>query len=177
MTSRLLAVTIFASACASAPQSNAMNSDASSLRLVRPEEVVHPPVGANWPRPAGATRTHGPRYPTGPRKAGVEERVLAAFVIDQQGSVEYRTISLVQPLSQPDFYRSVCDFLRWAQFDWQPHAPVRGFVVMRFEFTLGNIAVTSSLPPAPNIDAMRSELAQLPPPQLAQWIESRPHCS
>ena len=134
---------------------------------------MHPPEGANWPQPAA--NADFPRYPVSARNAGIEARVIAA-VVDSTGRVEYPTISLVKAVPRPEFYEAVCSFLRDATFDWRPHKPVRGFIVMPFEFTLQNAPVSDPLPPAPPLANIRSELAHLAPVQLAEWVQTRPHC-
>lgn len=98
----------------------------------------------------------GPRYPVAARDAGIEDRVIAAFVVDDQGRVEYPTISTLKRASEPGFAQAVCAFLRGAEFGWEPHAAARGLVIMPFEFTLaGSAVVRRPLPPAPNLDSLR----------------------
>jgi hypothetical protein len=101
---------------------------------------------------------------------------VAAFVIDENGHVEFPTISLVQPVPDREFFQAVCDFLHRASFDWQPHEPARGLVIMPFEFTLGATRVTRPIPGPVNLEKLRGELSNLTPLQLADWVQSRPHC-
>src|SRR5512146_941745 len=154
-----------------APPSSVATS--TSPRLVSPESVIVVPFRAQWLEPATAEFPH---YPTGPRNAGVEARVLAAFVINQQGQVELPTISFIDVGVESDFHDAVCDLLRRAAFQWSSHAPARGLIVMPFDFTLGNTRITKPLPPMRDLAPITTELAAYSPPQLVEWLQARPHC-
>ena len=145
-------------------------------RLVHPEDLILPPPGARWPQPAGGGLMEGPHYPTAARDAGIEDRIVAAFVMDTQGHVEYPTISIVKRASEPGFTESVCAFLRRAEFNWAPHVAARGLVITAFEFTLDGGSMRHPLPPRVNLDSLRDVPRHFTPEQLAAWIESMPHC-
>lgn len=152
------------------------NEPRATPRLVHPEEVIIPPAEAEWPRPAGDPTTDFPHYPVGARNAGVEARVVTAFVIGESGRVEYPTISIIARPYDGEFERSVCTFLRTARFSWSPHSPVRGLVIMPFEFTLSSTTVTQPLLPRPDLRSLGDSLRDMTPQQRAAWIESKPHC-
>jgi len=147
-------------------------------RLSRPEQVIIPPGLAHWPRPV--PNGQFPHYPKDARSAGVEGRVLAAFVIDEAGRPELVTISILQSSSSPrrrEFVSSVCTFLRDdARFSWDPHTPVRGLVIMPFEFHLSSRLVTEPILPMPDLKPVGDSLRQMSPPELARWIDSQEHC-
>jgi TonB family protein len=141
--------------------------------LLHPEEVIVPDE-AFWPKEV-VTAGAALRYPADARRAGVEGRVVAAFVIDTMGRVEYPTISIVQATSYPGFVRSVCDYLRLAEFKWAD-VPARALVVMPFEFRLPGPGVTAPLPAKPDLRAVTDSVARLSAQQRSAWIESMPHC-
>lgn len=147
-------------------------------RLRQPEQVIVPPEYVDWPRPVSTGEF--PHYPPGARRDGVEARVIVAFVIDEDGRAEPGTISILQPKpGHHDFESSVCTFLRTsAEFSWAPHSPMRGLVVMPFEFTLsgGSGLLAETLPPMPDLRAVKDSLRHMSPAQLAAWVESKKHC-
>ena len=149
-------------------------TQAGTLRLVRAEEVIVPPRTAGWPRPLNVNDI--PRYPSDARSAGIEGRVIVAFVIDEQGRVELPTLSIVEQPLQPEFARSVCTFLRNATFSWSPHPPARGLVLFQSVFALRGDAITQPLSPEPDEPRLHATLAAMSPRERAEWIESRPHC-
>jgi len=151
----------------------ASGATSASPRLVSPESVIVVPFRTQWLQPATAEFPH---YPTGPRNAGVEARVVAAFVINQRGQVELPTISFIDVGVESDFHDAVCEFLRRAVFRWTSHAPARGLVMMPFDFTLGNTRITKSLPPMPDLKSTTAELGAYSPQQLVDWLQARPHC-
>lgn len=159
-----------------APLTSGSEPSTSTLRLVRPEELVIPPEMSEWPR--AVPNGHFPHYPPAPRSNGVEARIVAAFVIDQNGRPEYRTISILQsPVMHREFVRSVCEFLRNdAEFSWGTHAPARALVIMPFEFSLQGVPVTEMMPPAPNLAATSDSLRRMSPTALSAWVQSKPHC-
>jgi TonB family protein len=150
----------------------------SAPRLSHAEQVIVPPEYADWPRQVSTGEF--PHYPPGARGAGVEARVIMAFVVDEGGRVEPGTISILQPApAHRDFESSVCMFLRTnARFSWVPHSPARGLVVLPFEFTLsgGSDVFAEALPPMPDLRAVKDSLRLMLPPQLAAWVESKQHC-
>ena len=148
----------------------------TAQRLLRPEQVIIPPEHADWPRPV--QNGQFPHYPQEARSTGVEGRVVVAFVIDAEGLPEAGTISILQSTApRREFASSVCAFLRSdAKFSWYPHAPLRGLVVMPFEFRLNGVTAPEALPPTPNLEALGDSLRGMSPTQLASWIESKPHC-
>lgn len=145
-------------------------------RLVHPEEVIIPPEAAEWPRPIH--NGEYPHYPPDARQEGVEARVVAAFVVNEGGRAEYRTISILQTSATHwEFAATVCAFLRNdAGFTWGAHPPARALVIMPFEFRLRGVAVTEGMPSVPHLRAIADSLREMSPAQLAAWVESRPHC-
>lgn len=160
-----------------APPSSSAPQSTAATRLLHPEELIIPPDMTGWPR-ALTVNGEFPHYPPTPRNKGVEARVVTAFVVDQTGHPETRTISILQsPSAHPEFVRSVCTFLRSsAEFSWGPQAPARALVVGSFNFTLTGVAVTEPLPVEPDLSAVRDKLRRLSPTELVAWIESKPHC-
>ena len=159
---------------ASAPSSAAPSTGAP--RLVHAEQLIIPPDMSGWPRQL--SNGEFPHYPPEPRSKGVEARVVTAFVVDQSGRPEPRTISILQsPGAHPEFVRSVCGFLRnSAEFGWGPQIPARTLLVVPFEFTLQGAPVTEPLPPELNLSTLRDSIRRLSPGELAAWVESKPHC-
>jgi Gram-negative bacterial TonB protein C-terminal len=143
---------------------------------MHPENVIVAPAGVTSPRLSGGNWTEGPHYPSAARDAGIEDRVITAFVVDDSGAVEYRTISLLNHVVDPSFFQAVCAFLRTAKFNWAPRAPTRGLVITPFEFTLSGVAVRRPLPSGPSLDSLRDVPRHFTPAELASWIESKPHC-
>ena len=135
------------------------------------------PDGSEWPRQINNGQY--PHYPPDPRSKGVEALVLAAFVIDEDGRPESRTISILQsPRGYPEFATSVCFFLRnGSQFSWGTLAPARTLVVTPFFFQLTGVMVTRAAPREPDLGAVRDSIRQMSPSELAAWVESTPHCS
>lgn len=160
------------------PSSTSVTSRASNTtpRLVHPEQVIIPPEATEWPRKINNGQY--PHYPVDARDKGVEARVVAAFVVNEEGRPEYRTISILQSsATHPEFAATVCAFLReGAEFTWAPHAPARALVIMPFEFALRGVTVAEELPPLPHLRAIADSLREMSPPQLAAWVESKPHC-
>jgi hypothetical protein len=171
----LLAIAIM---CCQHPSSTPSPSNASDgqPRLQHPEQLITLPEGSEWPRQIDNGQF--PQYPRDPRRDGVEAFVLAAFVVNADGRPEPRTISILQsPAGFPEFASSVCTFLRTgAWFTWGEHAPARALVVTPFFFHLTGVIVTQSSPRAPDLGVVRDSLREMSPPQLAAWIESKPHC-
>lgn len=145
-------------------------------RVVHPEQLIIPPDMTEWPR--GLSTGEFPHYPPAARSNGVEARVVMAFVIDENGRPEPRTISVLQsPGAHPEFQRAVCMFLRnGAEYSWGPQAPARALVVVPFEFTLRGTMLTEPLPPEPNLSAVRDSIRHLSRGELAAWVDSKPHC-
>jgi len=160
-----------------APPSSSAALSSAANRLMHPEELIIPQDMTGWPRPLSVNGEF-PHYPPTPRNKGVEARVVTAFVVDQTGHPETRTISILQsPSAHPEFVRSVCTFLRsGAEFSWGSQAPARALVVAPFTFTITGAAVTEPLSPAPDLSAVRDKLRHLSPMELVAWIESKPHC-
>lgn len=159
-----------------APVSSPSASSITAPRLVRPEAVLIPPELAAWPQPVANGQF--PHYPPGLRNMGVEARVVTAFVIDESGRPEYRTISILEsPATHGEFVTSVCTFLRsGAEFSSAPHAPARALVIMPFVFTLEGVAVTERPSPEPNLSAVRDSTRHMSPTELSAWVEAKPHC-
>lgn len=106
--------------------------------------------------------------------AGIQTRVIMAFVVDSSGRVDLPTITIIQHGWTPDFDDAVCEYLVTAQFTWGPH-PQRGPVVVPFDFDIRN-GHAAKLPPVPDLKAFGEELKQLSPAQLDAWLAPRPHC-
>lgn len=103
---------------------------------------------------------------------------MTAFVVGENGRPEDRTISILEsPAAHREFVTSVCTFLRdGAEFSWGPHGPARALVIVPFVFQLSGVALTEMLPPEPNLRALRDSIRDMPPGQLAAWVESKQHC-
>jgi len=161
------------------PSSTPSPSDASNgkQRLQHPEQLVTLPEDSDWPRQIDNGQF--PHYPRDARRNGVEALVLTAFVINEDGRPEPRTISILQsPAGYPEFVTSVCTFLRsGAQFSLGPHAPARTLVVRAFVFALHGVMVTRQLPRMPDVRAADDSVRQMSPSELAAWVESKKHCS
>ena len=123
------------------------------------------------PRPARVDR--GPRYPVGLRGGGVTGQLVAAFVIDSTGRVEFPSITFVE--SAHAFHKSVCDFLRDSRFVPRRHdgVPQRTLVFMPFRFWL---STAPPLGPAPNVKVYQTRARELPREELVAELEKRPHC-
>lgn len=180
---RLLAIGVLSigtGACLPPPSSGSASNVRSFApspgqpRLQRPEQVIIPPELARWPSPL--TR-HAPRYPADVRALGLPGLVIVAFVIDTAGRVELPTVSIVKHPTHPSFVYAVCDFLATARFDWRPHAPVRGLVIVPFSFSLtgpnGEVSVEPIVPDPRDLGPRWNEMS---PTELAAWIERQPHC-
>src|SRR5690349_21664631 len=89
--------------CCQHPSSTPSPANASNgqLRLLHPEQLVTLEEGSEWPQQI--TNGQSPRYPPEAFRHGVEALVLAAFVVNEDGRPESRTISILQsPNGYPD---------------------------------------------------------------------------
>ena len=144
-------------------------------RLLHPEDVEVVPFASPWPRRVpqtfGLANANGPRYP------GESARLTVAFVVDRDGGVEYRTISIIDSLPNEKFVESVCDFLRYASFAWEPHEPMRGLVLLSYGVALTrDSAKLLSGSDHLQLSRLVETLGSLSPAELSEWIEARRHC-
>jgi hypothetical protein len=168
----------FAITCCQHPSSTLSPSNASSAqpRLLHPEQLVTAPEGGEWP----SVMSNGqyPRYPPEARSHRVQALVIAAFVVNEDGRPEPRTISILEsPKDSPDFALSVCNFLRaGARFRWEPHASARAIVIAPFAFLLSGVTGSQRPSIEPDLHAVRDSVRQMSPAQLVAWLEPKPHC-
>lgn len=156
-------------ACASAPR--AAESTSGLARFPDPDRISVA-LDDSLPRPL---RTDvGPRYPRDLRAAGVTGELVVAFVIDATGRAELRSVSFVEPASDPGFHAAVCDHLRQARFV-PSHAagvPRRALVFVPFQFWLG---LAGPPPPVP-MERYKRLVRETPPRELFAALERYPHC-
>jgi hypothetical protein len=162
----LLSLMLLLNGCASAAVGPA------GPRFRSPEELIVLPPENLAPV---AIRPAWPRYPVGERGRGEGATLVAAFVVDTSGMVEYRTVSFVESAASA-FVRSVCEALRHTQFAPTriDDRPRRTLVLAPFTFE-----VTPALPPAlpPRVGPLREELRRLPIGELVARLEGAAHCS
>jgi TonB family protein len=157
-------------ACATA--SRATQSAESGPRFPNAGQLTIAMAGDSLPRPARIDR--GPRYPVGLRGEGVAGQLMAAFVIDSTGRVEFSSITFVES-AHADFHKSVCDFLRDARFvpPRSDGVPQRTLVFMPFRFWL---STAPPLGPQTNVQVYQMRARQLPREELIAELEKGPHC-
>jgi hypothetical protein len=157
--SRVLGLVLVLGACASA------TPGAQAPRIQLPEEVILFPADSVGPV---AIRPVAPPYPPGERARAERATLVAAFVVDTSGMVEYRTVSFLQSASSA-FVRSVCDALGRARFT---PARVDGRARRALVLASFGFEVTPTLPPAPPPAVRR-----VPIDDLVARLEGAPHCS
>ncbi|HKN65978.1 MAG TPA: hypothetical protein VJW73_06860 [Gemmatimonadaceae bacterium] len=138
-------------------------------RLLHPEDVDVVPFASLWPHREADAR--GLRYP------GSAARLSVAFVVDRDGGVEYPTISIIDSHPNAKFVESVCNYLRYASFSWEPHEPMRGLVVMSYGVALvRDSAQLLSHSDHLQLSKLTETLASFSPTELSEWLEARRHC-
>ncbi len=144
---------------------------AARARFVASDELL---VLAPESRLLRVTNPVAQRYPDGERARGAGADLVAAFVVDTTGRVEYSTISFLRPAATP-FVRSVCDALKEMTFapavvDGRPR---RALVAMPFGFEV----TPGTAPPPGGMDLPRTpNLANEPLEALVARLERAPHC-
>ena len=144
----------------------------TAARFQAPDALLMLPAEGDAPRTiTGAA----PRYPRSERARRAAATIVAAFVVDTAGNVEYQTISLLETAAAP-FVQSVCDALRSTRFT--PAAMQgrrrRALVVASFGFAV--FPDGPGDPPTPNVASYRRALADQPRDSIIARLERAPHC-
>lgn len=160
--------------CASAPRSGD-RPGTSQATDARPRPADADTANYPWPRMMPGQKP--PPYPGSAVLAGVQTRVIVAFVVDEQGKADPSTISFLQHGWTPEFDDAVCAVLPGYRFTWGTQTPKRRPVIMPFDFNIHTGGRNDKvLPPLPDMRAGARELQQLTPPELDAWLATKDHC-
>jgi hypothetical protein len=144
----------------------------TGARSQAPEELLMLPEGGDAPQ---LVVTPHVRYPGGER-ARATETVIVGFVVDTTGTVEYGTISFLQP-ARPALHKSVCNALSATRLSpgLSQGRPQRSLVVMPFSFAV----LRDVLQGMPTFDfaSYRRALANQPRDSIIAQLERAPRCS
>jgi hypothetical protein len=147
-------------------------SSPTAARFQAPDALLILPADDDAPRAIGRA---APRYPHVERARRTPATVVAAFVVDTAGNVEYQTISLLETAAAP-FVQSVCDALGSTRFTpavMQGHRR-RALVLASFGFAVFRDGPGE--PPTPNVASYRRALADQPRDSIIARLERAPHC-
>jgi hypothetical protein len=158
--------------CGCAGRSSASATGRTTARFHAPEELLLVPAESEAPRPIVPA---APRYPHDERGRREAVTVVAAFVVDTAGNVEYRTVTFLETAAAP-FLRSICDALSSARFAaaGAPGRPQRSLVVTGFGFAVFQDGPRE--PPRPDVASYQRALANQPRDSVIARLERSPHC-
>lgn len=159
------------SSCAT--RRRAMESSRNGSRFPNAGELLVALPSDSLPRPVH--RNRGPEYPVDLRGSGVTGQLMAAFVVDSTGRVEFRSITFVEP-ADVGFHHSVCRFLRDTQFRpaRSDGIPRRALVFAPFRFTISS---APPLGPQTNVNVYATRARSAPREELIAALEKQPHCT
>lgn len=119
-----------------------------------------------------------PWYPSEERSRGIQAAFAMAFVLDEAGTPEYRSVSVIG-YPPPAFLTVGCEMMRTARYRpvVRDGEPVRALLVVDWTFSLhkdGN--EYAEHPPFINVNRLRREFAERGVARVVQDLEGRRHC-